>query len=225
MRSTLFVALMAACLGVASAQQPLTNQDVIRMEKAGMSDPVILAAIKTQPHNFTLSTGDLIALKQAGVSDAVLATMLGSGAPAPAKGTPIQLKDVRAIYIEPNNNEVTSDVLKNLKWFRVNLGGVHQIHVPSCYSFVGSREAADASLTFTQVFATAQRFNTRDTNATAQLVDKSGNVLWQNSKGGSSGFAHDGAGDAAQALINDFNKSCKANHKLVGTGKNARFEN
>ncbi len=85
MRFTIFVTLMAACLGVASAQQALTNSSVVQMVKAGLSESVVVDAIHTQPHQFSLSAGDLIALKQSGVSDAILAAMLtANGSPSGA---------------------------------------------------------------------------------------------------------------------------------------------
>ena len=41
MRYTIFVAAMAACLGVASAQQPLTNSSIVQMVKAGLGEIVV----------------------------------------------------------------------------------------------------------------------------------------------------------------------------------------
>ena len=52
MRYTIFVAAMAACLGVASAQQPLTNSSIVQMVKAGLGESVAVDAIHTQPISF-----------------------------------------------------------------------------------------------------------------------------------------------------------------------------
>ncbi len=80
----LFVVL-ALCLGIASAQQfSNTNDSVIKMVKAGMSDSILISSIDSQPSHFSLSANDLIALKQAGVSDAVMAAMIAKNAPAAA---------------------------------------------------------------------------------------------------------------------------------------------
>ncbi len=80
----LFVAF-ALCLGIASAQQfSNTNDSVIKMVKAGMSDSIVISSINSQPAHFSLSANDLIALKQAGVSDAVMAAMIARNAPTAA---------------------------------------------------------------------------------------------------------------------------------------------
>lgn len=81
-RCALF-AVLALCLGVASAQQfTNTNDSVIKMVKAGMSDSIVISSINSQPGHFSLSANDLIALKQAGVSDAVMAAMIAKNTPA-----------------------------------------------------------------------------------------------------------------------------------------------
>jgi hypothetical protein len=76
------IAILAICLGTASAQQSLTNDSIIKMAKAGMSDGIIISTIHSEPANFTLSANDLIALKQAGVSDQVMAAMIAKTSPA-----------------------------------------------------------------------------------------------------------------------------------------------
>jgi hypothetical protein len=75
----------------AVAQAPMTNQSVIDLAKAKMSDDIILAAIRGSKPGFDLSANGLIALKNAGVSDVVLQEMLrvnsgGAAAPAAAAG-------------------------------------------------------------------------------------------------------------------------------------------
>ena len=54
----------------------LTNQDVVKMKKAGLSDSLILQKIQTSPGNYKLDTDDLLALKQAGLSDSVISAMM-----------------------------------------------------------------------------------------------------------------------------------------------------
>ncbi len=60
-----------------SADDPavMTNDSVIRMHRAGLTDELILETIATQPGRFNTSPDGLIALKQAGLSDSVLAAM------------------------------------------------------------------------------------------------------------------------------------------------------
>jgi hypothetical protein len=82
MKTRILIALLATCLGAASAQQSLTNDSVVKMVKAGMSDGIIVSTIDSQPAHFTLSANDLIALKQAGVSDQVMAATIAKSSPA-----------------------------------------------------------------------------------------------------------------------------------------------
>lgn len=78
------VAFLALCLGAASAQQALNNDSIVKMVKAGISDTVIVATIRSQPAHFSLSVNDLIALKQAGIDDKVMAAMIAKNTPTAA---------------------------------------------------------------------------------------------------------------------------------------------
>lgn len=89
MKKHLVIAVVVACLGVASAQQLLTNDAVVKMVKAGMSDSIIVSSIQSQPAHFALASNDLIALKQAGVSDAVMAAMIAKNTPVSAASAPV----------------------------------------------------------------------------------------------------------------------------------------
>ena len=79
--------------GAAAAQSPspvrapkpvvigMTNADVVMMVKAGLGEPVVVAAIKQAPkRSFTLSADGLVKLKAAGVSDNVIRVMLDPSA-------------------------------------------------------------------------------------------------------------------------------------------------
>ena len=81
----LFVSAAALVLG----QEALTNDAIIKMVKAGMSESLILSMVGQQPGQYSTKVDDLIALKQAGVSDRIVSAMAakaagGSAAPAPA---------------------------------------------------------------------------------------------------------------------------------------------
>jgi S1-C subfamily serine protease len=54
----------------------LTNEDVVKLRDAGLSDAVVIAKVKSSPAAYRLETDDLIGLKRADVSDAVIAAML-----------------------------------------------------------------------------------------------------------------------------------------------------
>ncbi|HTU50971.1 MAG TPA: hypothetical protein VMF56_10270 [Acidobacteriaceae bacterium] len=83
MKTRFLFVILALSLGIAAAQQfSNTNDSVIKMVKAGMSDSIVISSINSQPAHFSLSANDLIALKQAGVSDAVMAAMIAKNAPA-----------------------------------------------------------------------------------------------------------------------------------------------
>src|SRR5262245_26201293 len=75
------------------AQEVLNNQTVVEMVKAGLSERVVVAKIRTSPTNFDVGTDALIALTKNGVPEKVIEAMLSptaaSSAPAaPSAGTP-----------------------------------------------------------------------------------------------------------------------------------------
>ena len=81
---------LIACLCstvLALCQEVLTNESVLKMAKAGLSETVILTMISQQPGKYSTKLDDLIALKQAGVGDKIVAAMAAKGtgaAPAAA---------------------------------------------------------------------------------------------------------------------------------------------
>jgi hypothetical protein len=54
----------------------LTNNDVVQMHKAGLSDDVIASKIKSSPVSFRTGPQDLIQLKEAGINDSVISLIL-----------------------------------------------------------------------------------------------------------------------------------------------------
>lgn len=82
------ILIAAAILLTAQTPKVLTNQDVLDMVGAKLSDSVIVSAIRTSTCKFSTGAQDLIALKKAGVSDAVMEAMTEAGAPAPARRIP-----------------------------------------------------------------------------------------------------------------------------------------
>ena len=72
----LFVALLLCSTLLASAKQkPLTNDDIIKMTKAGLDEDVIVGTMQSNANAFDLSPDGLISLKKGGVSSQVLHTM------------------------------------------------------------------------------------------------------------------------------------------------------
>ena len=92
MRTKYTAVIGVALLAVfAIAQTAMTNDSVIKMAKAGLSEDIIIGSVNGQPGQYKTSADDLIALKTAGVSDKVIAAMInkssgggGAAAPAPA---------------------------------------------------------------------------------------------------------------------------------------------
>jgi hypothetical protein len=84
MKTRITIALLATFLAVASAQELLSNDSVVKMVQAGVSDGVIISSINSEAAHFALSANDLIALKQAGVSDKVMAAMVAKSSPVPS---------------------------------------------------------------------------------------------------------------------------------------------
>jgi hypothetical protein len=69
---------------------PLSNQDVLRMVKAGFAPETILATIKASPCDFVTTPAALLQLKEEGVPDALILAMVTSpkGAEAQSHATP-----------------------------------------------------------------------------------------------------------------------------------------
>ena len=91
LRLTLVLAVAALTLLSATsltAQDVLTNDSVISMKKAGLSDSLILAKIRSSATKFDTSTKGLVALKNAGLSDQIIEAMVShsgtAAAPQPA---------------------------------------------------------------------------------------------------------------------------------------------
>jgi hypothetical protein len=128
----LSILLLCAFLAASAQQTALTNDSIVKMVKAQLSDDVIVSTIKSQLCIFRLGVDDLVALKQAGVSDKVIGAMVDrsnagaaagaaaqpapdpapapvpSAAPPPAAGAVIAptLRSVRKVFIEKMPNDL-----------------------------------------------------------------------------------------------------------------------
>ena len=94
--------LCLAGTALAFAQTALTNDSVIKMVAAGLSDDVVASTIKAQPGRYSTDPDGLIALKTAGVSDAVIKAMVdrmaASGAAAPVQASGADVKATVYVY-------------------------------------------------------------------------------------------------------------------------------
>lgn len=99
----------------AQAQESLTNDSVIKLVKAGLSQELIVQTVNSQPGRYALGADDLLALKKAGISDKIIAAMLvRNGSSVAAKPTTSVGPEVSAsgypteigVYVKKNNQWV-----------------------------------------------------------------------------------------------------------------------
>ncbi len=86
---TLLLVIVAPFSTMAAADDVLTNADIVKMSKAGLSEGIILRAIQVSNTNFTTTPDALIYLKKQGVSERILGAVLDSRAGvsgAPSEG-------------------------------------------------------------------------------------------------------------------------------------------
>jgi hypothetical protein len=81
--------LFTVCIGIAIGQDqvkpvPMTNSEVVKLVKGGISDELITKTINGRPSQFDLSADGLLDLKNSGVSDRVIEAMM-SGQEAPTR--------------------------------------------------------------------------------------------------------------------------------------------
>jgi hypothetical protein len=91
-KTLLTIVTLAACrvCGMSLAQQapkPLTNDGVIEMVQAGLSESVIVAAIQSSPAHYDISTDGLIKLKKAGVTADEMKAIIAAQQPVAAAGS------------------------------------------------------------------------------------------------------------------------------------------
>jgi len=75
-RSCSIVVLVLFCSSLLVAQQILTNDSVIKLAKAGLSDDLLVSTINASPGKFDVTADGLIALKRGGISDKVVSAIL-----------------------------------------------------------------------------------------------------------------------------------------------------
>jgi hypothetical protein len=84
MRRVVFIAGFLLFAGLLAAQTTLSNDSVIKLIKAGLSDDLIVSTVSAAPGTYDTSADGLIALKGGGASDKVIsAIVLKTSAPAP----------------------------------------------------------------------------------------------------------------------------------------------
>lgn len=79
--------LAALSCTVCLAQQALTNESVVKMVQAGLSEGTILSMIRSQPGDYDVNPDAMAALKKAGVTDDEMAAMAIKGTTARVDST------------------------------------------------------------------------------------------------------------------------------------------
>jgi hypothetical protein len=141
-RKCLLLVVASVALPLAFADDALTNESILKMVKAGLSEDVILSMVKSQPAKYTVAPDDLIALKSGGVSDRVVAAMVERNSPhlsntasgaTPASGAvangnpndPMSSHDSGIyLYAKDRNGEYKMTVLEQAAYQGSKTGGV-----------------------------------------------------------------------------------------------------
>lgn len=102
-------------------QTRMTNDSVIKMVKAGLSDDLIVQTITDQPGAYSTDADSLVTLKQAGASERIIQAMVNKGRIrlTGADPQPIVLSDVNEIGVYYKD--------KNGKWQAIEPEIVHEV--------------------------------------------------------------------------------------------------
>ena len=91
--------------GKASEKKQLTNNDVIKMVKAELSDAIVLLTIRNSETNFDLSADGLINLKNKGVKSSIVKAMLDADRPPRMAPAQVQQNARQSQHIVQNANK------------------------------------------------------------------------------------------------------------------------
>lgn len=93
------------------APEPLTNESIVKLVKAGLGEDTLVSIVQAQQGNYAVAASDIIALKGAGVPDRVIAAMVSGAAKAatPAAEAPSSEAPEVKIPDEPGLYAVASD--------------------------------------------------------------------------------------------------------------------
>jgi hypothetical protein len=70
------LALAALVMATAASAEVMTNDTVLTLVKAGLSEPLIIDKINSEPCGYDVSTKSLLALKNSGLSDSLIGAMV-----------------------------------------------------------------------------------------------------------------------------------------------------
>jgi hypothetical protein len=113
--------MVFVCSVVLSALEPLTNETILKLVKAGIGEETIVGMVNQQPGTYSLGDADVAALKSAGVSERIIAAMIVKGgasnvAPTTAAAPtlsptpgPFILQDATPVRLRLNRNLSSAD--------------------------------------------------------------------------------------------------------------------
>lgn len=110
------VGILLLCPSILFAQESLTNDSVIKLVRAGLSEDLIVQTVNSQPGAYALGADNIVALKQAGISDKIIAAMLKRNESADAKRSAGVGPDVSAAGFP---DEIGVYIRKDNKWIEI----------------------------------------------------------------------------------------------------------
>jgi hypothetical protein len=102
--------VLSVCLVL--AQETLTNESVLKLVKAGMSEEVILGMVNSEPGKYTVTTDAVISLKQAGVSDKIINAMVSRAGASTGEG--MRLTVAEPVFVIHDGTPVKLRLSRNL---------------------------------------------------------------------------------------------------------------
>jgi len=121
------ILLTLALAVVASAQDTLTNDSILKMVKSGMGENLIVSIIQNQPGKYSLTPDEVVKLKQASVSEKILIAMANKGGITSSSGsvkielkTPVRLSVDEAVSSKSAN---AGDIFKLVAAEQVAING------------------------------------------------------------------------------------------------------
>jgi hypothetical protein len=105
--------LLSAQRSFSQTAEVVTNQTVIKLQKAGISNDIISAKINNSPCSFDLSVDGIIALKKDSVTDDIIKVMITRGSTVAPPQSPANPVVAAPVVSAPVNNMLVTPVQNN----------------------------------------------------------------------------------------------------------------
>ncbi len=132
MRNAILTSLFLLLCSGLFAQETLTNDSVIKLVKAGLSEDLIVTTINSSPGTYDTSTNALIALKKSGAGDKVIGAMIlktsGAAPAAPAASAGSASSASPAVVLSPG---ALPDGVDTVGAYYLDNTGSHWLEVPA----------------------------------------------------------------------------------------------